>query len=257
MSPVRSDYQEGYSRINPAVLDKNGRRIKAEKIQTVLNTFYPHRRVSGMILDLGCSGGVILHHLTGKFDLKIGTDIDIAALKIAKRDYCYQNIEFICADGMNLPFKRDMFQYIICNHVYEHVPDSKRLFREIFRALIPGGVCYCAAGNALAIMEAHYHLPFLSWLPKRLAHRYIQVMNRGDSYYENHLTWWSFKKIISLFKIHDYTIQIIRHPELFVCSEIIKPGSWITRMPEWIWSFLFPFIPTWILILEKPNGEMK
>lgn len=134
---------------------------------------------------------------------------------------------------------------------------QKKLFKEIFRTLILGGVSYCAAGNALAIMEGHYNLPFLSWIPKRLAHHYLRFMKRGDFYYEKHLTWWSFKKIISMFRLHDYTIRIINEPGSFAATGMIKKGSWISRIPRSFLSLLYPFIPTWILVLEKPGADQN
>ncbi|KAF5083741.1 Methyltransferase domain protein [anaerobic digester metagenome] len=256
MNQMRSEYQEGYSQINPAVLNLNGRRDKADKIQLVLDDYFKNDRNFGIIVDIGCSGGIILHHLKGNFRKKIGIDIDFEALKKAKHDYLFQDIDFICADGMNLPFRNNSTTLYICNHVCEHLPDSKKLYKEIYRTLKSGGVSYCAAGNALSIMEGHYHhLPFLSWVPKGLGHRYLRLMNRGDYYYEKHLTWWSLKKIISMFRIHDYTIRIIREPELFAGTDLIKPGSYITRMPKIFLTLLFPLIPTWILILEKPRVD--
>lgn len=255
MNQIRSEYQVGYSQINPAVLNLNGRRDKADKIQTVLDDYFKNNQYSGIVVDIGCSGGIILHHLKGHFQQKIGIDIDFGALKKAKIDYHFHDIDFICADGMNLPFRNNTITLCICNHVYEHLPDSGKLFKEIYRTLKSGGGSYCAAGNALSIMEGHYHLPFLSWVPKGLAHRYLRLMNRGDYYYEKHLTWWSFKKIISMFRIHDYTIRIIRDPELFAGTDLIKPGSWITRIPKIYLTLLYPFIPTWILILEKPRVD--
>jgi len=256
MSQIRSEYQEGYSNINPAVLNINGRTNKAAKTQAVINDYFQNNRNSGVIVDIGCSGGIILNHLKGYSHQKIGIDIDIAALKKAKHDYNFHDVDFICADGMNLPFRNNNISLIICNHVYEHLPDSKKLFKEIYRTLIPEGVSYCAAGNALAIMEAHYGLPFLSWVPKRAAHFYLRITGRGEYYYEKHLAWWSFKKRISMFIIHDYTIRIIQEPESFAGTELIKPGSWITRVPTSFLILLFPFIPTWILMLEKPGVDL-
>lgn len=161
----------------------------------------------------------------------------------------------MCADGMNLPFRNNTIELIICNHVYEHLPYPRKLFKEIYITLKPRGACYCAAGNALAIMEPHYNLPFLSWIPKKVAHFYLKQLNRGTYYYENLLSWWSFKKLISMFSIDDYTIRIIREPESFAGTEMIKPGSWITQIPKIFLLLLYPFIPTWILILEKPRVD--
>ena len=248
-----NNYQERYSLINPEVLNKKGRILKARKIQCILDDYLTKNYTSGIILDIGCSGGIILDNLTIINSQKIGIDIDFNALKTARTNHEIDSVDFICADGMNLPFRDDKIAITLCNHVYEHLPDSEKLFQEIFRTLKQGGVCYCAAGNRLAVMEGHYHLPFLAWIPKCLAHNYLRITKRGVFYYEKHLTWWSFKKLISNFIIHDYTIKVIREPETYAGTELVNPGSWITRIPIVAFKLLFPLIPTWILMLEKPN----
>ena len=93
---------------------------------------------------------------------------------------------------------------VVCAHVYEHVPDARRLMAEIWRLLRPGGVCYFAAGNRLSIMEPHYRLPFLSWLPPSAADRYLRVTGKGNSYYERHATLWGLKRLTRDFTVIDY-----------------------------------------------------
>ncbi len=43
------------------------------------------------------------------------------------------------ADICDLPFADDSYDFIICNHVLEHIPDDTRAMQEIFRVLAPGG----------------------------------------------------------------------------------------------------------------------
>lgn len=43
------------------------------------------------------------------------------------------------ADICNLPFKNNCFDFILCNHVLEHIPDDTRAMQELFRILKPGG----------------------------------------------------------------------------------------------------------------------
>lgn len=43
------------------------------------------------------------------------------------------------ADICNLPFKDNQFDFIICNHVLEHIPDDTKAMEEIYRVLAPGG----------------------------------------------------------------------------------------------------------------------
>jgi len=43
------------------------------------------------------------------------------------------------ADICNLPFLNDEFDFIICNHVLEHIPDDTKAMQELYRILKPGG----------------------------------------------------------------------------------------------------------------------
>jgi SAM-dependent methyltransferase len=42
-------------------------------------------------------------------------------------------------DVQHMPFEKDEFDMVICNHVLEHVPDDRQALREIFRVLKKGG----------------------------------------------------------------------------------------------------------------------
>ena len=43
------------------------------------------------------------------------------------------------ADICDLPFKNHEFDFIICNHVLEHIPDDTKAMQELYRILKPGG----------------------------------------------------------------------------------------------------------------------
>ncbi|MCB7481441.1 class I SAM-dependent methyltransferase [Christiangramia sediminis] len=43
------------------------------------------------------------------------------------------------ADICNLPFENNSFDFILCNHVLEHIPDDKKAMQELYRILSPGG----------------------------------------------------------------------------------------------------------------------
>ena len=46
----------------------------------------------------------------------------------------------IKADICNLPFNDNSFDYILCNHVLEHIYDDEKAMKEIFRVLNKNGI---------------------------------------------------------------------------------------------------------------------
>ncbi len=52
------------------------------------------------------------------------------------------------ADICDLPFSNNEFDFIICNHVLEHIPDDTKAMQELYRILKPGG---------LAILQVPYN----------------------------------------------------------------------------------------------------
>ncbi|WP_461533299.1 class I SAM-dependent methyltransferase [Sinomicrobium sp.] len=46
----------------------------------------------------------------------------------------------IKADICKLPFEDNSFDFILCNHVLEHIPDDTKAMQELYRILKPGGM---------------------------------------------------------------------------------------------------------------------
>jgi ubiquinone/menaquinone biosynthesis C-methylase UbiE len=180
----------------------------------------------------------------------LGIDIDANAVKHA-RSYANNGTHFISGDAMCLPFRDEYFDIVICNHVYEHVPDSFLLMDEIYRVLKTGGFCYFAAGNKYRLIEGHYHLPFLSWLPRPLSNLYLRITKKGNVYYEKHLSYFQLQRLVKKFLITDYTLRILKEPERFGAEDMIGPDSIIRSMPKSVFQALKFFIPVYIFILTK------
>ena len=123
---------------------------------------------------------------------------------------------------------------------------------EIYRVLVSGGVVYFAASNRFMFNEPHYNLPLLSVIPKPIAHLYLRALKRGDFYYEKHYSYWGLKKLVKEFEITDYTEKLVKEPEKFGTSYMVKPAGFkyftaklITRYFNWI-------SPGYIWVLKKP-----
>lgn len=138
--------------------------------------FYPYRggnaARSGFIRDLetvgsdldnfrcpGCGGNDRHRHLAMYFDrLGIWRQFEAASVlhfaaesSIERRIMEQKPREYIKADlnpkatdvreidATAIPFQKDTFDWVICNHVLEHISDDRRALKEIFRVLKAGG----------------------------------------------------------------------------------------------------------------------
>lgn len=90
------------------------------------------------------------------------------------------------------------YDLVVLDNVYEHLPDQQDALERIDRALRPGGVVYLLMPNRLWPIEVHYGLPFLSWLPRRVASAYLRLSGRGDDYTDASYarTWWTLRRAL-------------------------------------------------------------
>ena len=235
------------------ILDKKSREIKTNKILSVIKD-YCSKNNKDMdkftCLDIGCSAGLITNYISMNLKKTIGIDTDESTINSAKK-LSNKNLTFLKASALSVPFKDNTFDLIICNHIYEHVPDAQKMFDEIYRILKKDGICYLSAGNKYNIIEGHYKLPFLSWLPQPLANLYLIITGRGKIYEEKHFSYFKVKRMLRRFKINDYTLRIIKNPEKYSLIDIVEKGSFISRLPLFVFKILYSLIPTYIFILKK------
>lgn len=248
-------YQHGFSEAHPEEMYNVGKR--SQKGNKALAVLLEHLEGEGRdpaglkVLDIGCSTGFMTRLYGLNFGEVVGIDIDGGAVRYAKRHNSMENIRYFVSDSMNINFEDESFDVVSCTHIYEHVPDSKRLISEIYRVLKKGGICYFAAGNRLNLIEGHYRLPFLSVIPKPLAHLYLRILRRGDYYYENHLTYWGLKRLVFPFQIHDYTLKIIENPEKYYATDMVWPNSFKQKIALLILKAAYFISPTYIWVLKK------
>lgn len=228
------------------LMDFRTRREKARKIIAILEDFIGENHLSDLlVLEVGCSAGGMTDVFAKHFKQIIAVDIDDNALKLAKKRNKHQNTVFKFADALSLPFKKETFDVIICNHVYEHLKDAKKLMDEIYRVLKINGVCYFSGPNKYTVIEPHHFLPFLSWMPRRVASLYVRIARGAKEYSETPLDQNELKKISSRFKIFDYTTKVIKHPKKYFATHrwqrlfsLIPQSSFrifLYNMPSFFW----------------------
>ncbi|GAA2084940.1 class I SAM-dependent methyltransferase [Actinomadura alba] len=256
-----------YSEFQAAMLDEAKRRRKAAKIIAVLAHFLGRDPGSDgdrssvldglTVADIGCSAGFIADELASAgARCALGVDIDVPGLRKAA-DRFGDRVEFVCADGSALPFADGSIDVLVFNHIYEHVVDPDAIVAEMHRVLADDGVLYLGLGNRLGVMEPHYKLPFLSYLPPSLADRYVRMFGRADQYYERYRTRPGLRRMLGDFHVWDYSFPVLASPERFAGGELFAGAAGraaqgtLARTPRVALRALLPVVPTYLWIATK------
>ena len=246
-------YQLNFSAQHKILYNVEQREQKANKILAILTNYLGDNLKNLILLDIGCSTGIMTNILSNKFERTVGIDIDVDGVIFAQKKFTRSNLSFFAADAMNLEFSDNSFDVVNCSHVYEHVPDSRRLMSEIYRVLKPEGICFFAAGNRFIFRDEEHQMPLLSVMPKILAHIYLRIVNKGNFYYETHFTVWSLRKLVSKFEIIDFTKKVIEHPEKFYAIDMISSGTFKQKFALLVLKYAYWLCPTYIWVLKKPS----
>jgi len=91
------------------------------------------------ILDLGCGEGHITAGIKEAWPDAEVSGLDYAVSAIERATEWYPGIDFIVADAYEPPYRDDYFDVVVCNNLWEHVPDPLRLVGGISDILRPGG----------------------------------------------------------------------------------------------------------------------
>lgn len=239
-----SRYADAFDGPSP-LADEDNRALKAAKIRAVLADEGVFDKPDVRILDIGCAFGHILKHITPQTGFGVGVDMD----RNIGADT--DNVCFVRADAEKLPFADGAFDVIICNHVYEHTDNAATLLAEIHRVLGDAGVCYFAGPNKYEIVEPHYGLPFLSWLPRPLADRYMRLTGKGDSYPEKPFSPPRVRRLVQNFHVIPYTRKILHDPTRYAATDILPVASLKRRIAIIVHRFAPFFFPGFVYVLRK------
>lgn len=236
--------QLAYSELQALTHDAERRRRKADKIVRILQHFLGDRGLEGKLaVDVGCSTGFTAEALSRAGCRTIGLDVDLPGIRHARQSFGEQ-AGFLCADGSALPLDTGSVDIVVFNHIYEHVVDPDRVLEEIRRVLKEDGVAFFGFGNRLQVMEPHYRLPLLSWLPQSWAHRYVRRAGVADEYYERFRTRPTLKRMCAPLHLWDYTWTVMAAADEFAAEDVV-PAALGRLSPRFVRA-VAPVIPTYL-----------
>jgi len=94
----------------------------------------------GHLLDYGAGQGDFTKTLHGKFDFTVHA-VDLMFTKLPNVNWYVQDL------NRALQFKDGQFDMVTCIEVIEHLENPRRVVRELFRVLKPGGWCILTTPN--------------------------------------------------------------------------------------------------------------
>ena len=104
---------------------------------------FPINLKNKTVLDLGCGPGFWVEQISKQNPKKIiACDLTQKAIDLAKKRCDFlsiNNIEFVKGNAENLPFDDNKFDFINCQGVIHHTPDTQKAIQEIKRCLKSGG----------------------------------------------------------------------------------------------------------------------
>ncbi len=101
------------------------------------------------ILELGCGPGYLWRENASR--IPATWDITLSDLSAGMTDSAWRNLvvtgrnyKFKEIDAQEIPFEDEVFDAVIANHMLYHVPDRKRVLKEMRRALKDDGILFTA-----------------------------------------------------------------------------------------------------------------
>lgn len=250
---MENNLETSITRSPHAILDVKSRQLKAQKIEMLLNFFEEQKNYK--LLEVGVGGGGIAHYFATHKKFKIDVDaVDVTDNRIVKEGYRFQQV-----NGCSLPYESNSFDVVISNHVIEHVGSKQEQLEhlsEIKRVVKAAGYIYLAVPNRWMLVEPHYKLIFLSWIPRRYRSQYLRWA-KGMNFYDCEPL--ERNELDIMLKSTGFHYENICIRALKATYFIEQPNSLIGRFFCSIPNFIFiPFvslIPTLIYRLVKIDNK--
>jgi SAM-dependent methyltransferase len=134
------------------------------------------------VLDVGCGSGNLLAYLARRASTApFGIDLFPDTLPYCRR----RGIDAVgAADATVLPFRADLFDFVIAQDVIEHVEDDAQALQEMYRVCAPGGIAlvlvpaFTFLWSARDVRLHHYRRYTLDQIAQRLQDAGFELIHR-------------------------------------------------------------------------------
>ncbi len=136
------------------------------------------------IFDLGSGRGKFLFACAEAGYDVVGLELNPEKIKATQAVAREKGVSVSVVQGKaeRIPFEGNAFDFINASELIEHVEDPAQALREMHRVLRPGGTAYVSAHNQFGLYDTHFHVPFLSWIPRAWAEGYLWLLGKQKRY---------------------------------------------------------------------------
>ncbi len=235
---------------NPRWGSKN-RKKKALAILQTMTHFTDLSLEETKWLDIGCGSGGIASNIAPRVQFILGVDPE-SWPSWSELQINHENLKLVKESIETISCTDKSYDVIVCNQVYEHVPDPQYLVAEIYRILKPGGYCYFAGPNLLFPIEPHVYWPVVHWLPRKLAIKLMKLFGSKGDLDAYSVDFWTLKKWFNGFQVSNVVPYIIKNPEKYSRSGYF--WKFLSCLPYPLLKMMTWISPGFVFILKKPGS---
>jgi SAM-dependent methyltransferase len=190
------------------------------------------------VLDVGAGTGTNSHALGCNFNEVVALEPVLERVEFMRHRFSQErlsNVKLVRSSLWTLPFQPGSFDLIAMNGVLEWVPEGRsedpRELQELaltnmLKLLRPGGILYVGIENRacpeylLGYLDPHCRLPFVTLLPRPLAHWYARRHGRQHGYRNYLYSSAGYQKLLRKVGFEDTDVYAAlpsyNHPRYFM-----------------------------------------
>jgi len=252
----------------PGVVPNDKLQADLDKYQKYYNSWlwrYQHRqRVNNVIdivnrqnikkeakiLEIGCGRGIYTTLLARNNRNVVGIELSNREISVSKefvgKKQLTKNVTLIRADAQRLPFKDDVFDFVLCSEVLEHLDDPSRGASELNRVLKRGKKAIVSMPNLISYF----------WMRLRVINELRNLLRDNKIEIDPHMKF-PYWRIISLLELAGLRTKPLRSTHLFsgglVFGFLIHNFPSFIRLLNWIeWKLNFKYLSAFFFVgVEK------
>ena len=216
-----------------------------------------------LLLDMGCGGGNFVYEMSKRCK-SIGIDISLNIKNLAFAQRHQTNLNFMRADGFNLPFKDYSFDAILLGGTLQAIEEDNELISECHRILKEEGVLVLYVIQERRAIRVMYEKN--SFFTRKLT----QIFSLPQNYAEfekdyvkrvNMTKFYTIEDLAGLVKNNGFTVVEVEFAPKEVGSKILDYLLIMSRclkIPASNHPIYFPILYPFIYLADKlSKGELK